>query len=716
MPEVPSATTRAAHEGFAHRDNFHLLLAENPNYFGNLPGSPVEPVAPLSNDTSYEQLTCVGYNPQRRALEATVSVKLPYGFGGDLCTAGSWEYVRFWLDYGGGWQDAGVVGINVHDLPGGTDCAGQQQLPASYIATLAIEPETSFCGYPILPEVRAILSWDVVPPATPSAAVPQPADWQPVFGNILDSHIQIAPRLLVLADVLSQLEVSTAKLPANMQAALEVPISAPEPGPLDVPALAALYARKGGKGEAAVPGHRFGITDLTAAAQQGADPIGTLSTIESWTSLGLDWAAAVSALAELDSNVSYEQLYCVGLDVAQSRLVGTVKIKRPNGYSGGLCTAGSTEYVSFWGDFGNPGCSLTYLGTASVPVHDIASIPPDGLTYAVVLPVDLSAFEAPCDTPVIGRVRAVLSWNVPPSTTDPNAVPYWGNRLDVHVQAPVASPGAGTGPNVFAVGGIGVASIDSSYDPNTQTTSGGGMTVPGAHFAFTGGPTDFRACPFGGEVVINGEPVPGGSYRVQVRNLSQGTGWTSLVNSVAVVNSSGVLGSNTPAGEYYPYLDHLSNEFGALADWLTTGDDLWEIKLDARDHAGNPLGEVRYRIQLDNTPPGVDIHIDSGGDCKKFAVGATITGHFVAIDPNNHFGSYALWILPANLPGGTGVLTPAAGTAQTAPAPGDGWALDTQGMSACAYVATVQARDRTIVSSSTVGWYSGQVAVGFSLD
>ena len=164
----------------------------------------------------------------------------------------------------------------------------------------------------------------------------------------------------------------------------------------------------------------------------------------------------------------------------------------------------------------------------------------------------------------------MLSWNVPPSSTDPDAVPFWGNRLDVHVQAPVASPGAGTGPNIFAIGGIGVASIDSFYDPITQTTSGGGLTVPGAHFAFTGALTDFRACPFGGEVVINGEPVPGGSYRIQVRNLSQGTGWTTLVNPVTVVDSNGILGNNTPIGEYYPYLNHLSNEFGALADWFTT--------------------------------------------------------------------------------------------------------------------------------------------------
>src|SRR5262249_8497131 len=223
----------------------------------------------------------------------------------------------------------------------------------SYVATLPIDPETSSCDDPVLPAVRAILSWDVVPPETPSAPVPQPPDWQPVYGNVLDAHIQIAPRPSTLADVLSTLEVSPDKLPPGMQAALAVPLPTPDPGPLGLAALAALYPRGAGPAAATdttpVPAHRFGIADLTAATQ-GTDPIDTVSTIESWTSLGLDWASAVSALTDLDGDVSYEQLYCVGLDVARSRLVGILKIKRPTGYLGDLCNDGSIEDVSFWGD------------------------------------------------------------------------------------------------------------------------------------------------------------------------------------------------------------------------------------------------------------------------------------------------------------------------------------------------------------------------------
>jgi hypothetical protein len=82
----PHAKQRAA---------FTELLLENPNYFGNFPQSGFEPVLVLEANTAYEQLSCVGYSPERDELEATVQIKLPGGYGGDLCSAGSNEYVRF---------------------------------------------------------------------------------------------------------------------------------------------------------------------------------------------------------------------------------------------------------------------------------------------------------------------------------------------------------------------------------------------------------------------------------------------------------------------------------------------------------------------------------------------------------------------------------------------------------------------------------------------
>ena len=59
-------------------------------------------------------------------MEATFSIKNSYGYSGDLCTAGSREYVRFYLDFhdGAGFIDQGNVAINVHDIPAGKDCNG----------------------------------------------------------------------------------------------------------------------------------------------------------------------------------------------------------------------------------------------------------------------------------------------------------------------------------------------------------------------------------------------------------------------------------------------------------------------------------------------------------------------------------------------------------------------------------------------------------------
>ncbi len=726
----------------AHRAALPKLLAENPNYFGNLTGSGLKPVTEILADTSWEEVVGVGYNADRGELEATFQIKLDSGYGGGLCGPGSYEYVRFWASYGAGpWQPVGIASVNVHDLPEGADCTGAEQLPASYIARMPFTPDRDICIAAVLPKIRAILSWSVPPPGGPASA----ADWVPVFGNVLDDYVQIPPRPFVLADALASLDVAADLLPPSMAAGLDVPIPVPPPAPLSLATLAESYrpagqsephtagaaragaaragAARAGSAHRTVPAHRFGAAALAAAATASQpDQQATLTAIATWQQLGLDWPAALGSLTELAGDTSYEQLDCLGLDISLPRLAATITVKQPAGYNGGLCTAGSTEYVAFWADLGTD-CSLTYLGTTQTSVHDIAAIPSPGLNYAAVLPVDLSAVQRPCGEPVLMRVRAVLSWAVPPSTTDPDAVPFWGNVVDTHVQVPPLLPGAGAEPNIFCIGGISVYSIDSSYDPSTLMTSGTGLTVGGPPLSFSGAPTSPLPSPFGGEIVINGEAVAGGSYRIQVRDLAAGPGpWMTVTNPVTVQPEFGVATTSTAdAAGYFPYLPSEQNEFRALADWYppapSQANDLWEIKLDALDAAANPLGEVRYRIQLDNTAPLADIHIDSGGDCKKFLVGEPIDGHVYAFDPEGYPGSYSLWLEPANLAGGTGTLTPVSPvTGDTGPLPGDPWQLVTTGMTPCGYTVQVQAVNRVIVDSAVVGLYSPIVAVGFSLD
>lgn len=56
------------------RAQFRALFLSNPNYFGKLLESPFTPVVPISGNTHYEELACVGYHPQQERLEAVVYV------------------------------------------------------------------------------------------------------------------------------------------------------------------------------------------------------------------------------------------------------------------------------------------------------------------------------------------------------------------------------------------------------------------------------------------------------------------------------------------------------------------------------------------------------------------------------------------------------------------------------------------------------------------
>jgi hypothetical protein len=166
------------------RSNFKELIAANPNYFGSAPESNQTSVFPLSYDTQYEQLISIGFNPILSVLKATIEIKLWYGFHGDLCSNGSLEYVRFYVSYGGGWDDLGAVTVNTHNIPDVLDYSDTFVLPLFYVLTLPLQPSAQQnCTVPQLPEIRAILSWNQLPP--PSSPI-----FAPTYGNTLDQHIQ----------------------------------------------------------------------------------------------------------------------------------------------------------------------------------------------------------------------------------------------------------------------------------------------------------------------------------------------------------------------------------------------------------------------------------------------------------------------------------------------------------------------------------------------
>ncbi|HEX4773830.1 MAG TPA: hypothetical protein VH351_23555 [Bryobacteraceae bacterium] len=184
---VFSLGAHAAVEG--DRSSFVELIATDPNYFANFPVENLPRVIIIQNDTTYEELTCLEFDPTSNRLEAVIQVKQPSGFGSAAASDGSFEYVRFYVDYGSGFEDLGYAAVNVRNMPNALNCAKKDDWPLSFTVSVTFSPKMDWCFLPEFLKVRAILSWQSTPPANSPK-------FNPVWGNHLDANIQIAPRPL----------------------------------------------------------------------------------------------------------------------------------------------------------------------------------------------------------------------------------------------------------------------------------------------------------------------------------------------------------------------------------------------------------------------------------------------------------------------------------------------------------------------------------------
>src|SRR4030095_3941947 len=308
-------------------------------------------------------------------------------------------------------------------------------------------------------------------------------NWLPIWGDIRESNIQLKPRKKIFVDFIDDIK--------GINPDIVIPIEYsdldvgpfPDPPELSLEGIASMYKDK------QIEESRFGLKDVHEYSSGGFINQNLLiKKIDEWSNLKIDFAKTVEILEKLKANTSYEEIECLGLDYKKEFLVATIKIKKPYGYLGNLCTKGSKEYVSFWADWDNH-CKWTFLGIKEINVHDLeTSFPADGIYYSAVMPVDLSNHRNICNKPKISRIRVVLSWNIPPSMTDPDDLQYWGNILDAHVQI---KPGDNVPPRML-IGGIKVNDIDN----------GTGTTVSVAKFASEDVIVDSKArqCPFGGRI------------------------------------------------------------------------------------------------------------------------------------------------------------------------------------------------------------------------
>jgi hypothetical protein len=107
------------------------------------------------------------------------------------------------------------------------------------------------------------------------------------------------------------------------------------------------------------------------------------------------YPGALKELEGLSSNIQYEQLDYLGLENSLDRLVATFHTKLPSGFSGTPARQ-EAQNTYFWSDW-DDNCTRTLLGTVKVNMHDIPTIPTDGLAYAAVRLINLQS--APANNP-----------------------------------------------------------------------------------------------------------------------------------------------------------------------------------------------------------------------------------------------------------------------------------------------------------------------------
>jgi hypothetical protein len=713
------------------RKRAKTLLLGNPNYFGNLAELKIEglpqPVLQIVGNTAYEELTCLGLNPDTRVLTAVVRIKRPSGYGGGPCTPGAREYVRFYLDWddGAGWTDHGIASFNIHDL-GFKD-------PLCYAVSIDLKAKRTSCcdDKPVLPKVRAILSFNIEPP-------PNMPNWHPVWGNRLERVVQIDPRsafICKFGDLIGQR--GAVKIDPDILKKLKLVIEEAPVPPKPVVGLAQLVEKIE---RSDTEGLARAVQPVIATLAADKTDLAAWETVQGLKALKIDISKILDLVAEAKFNTSFEELHCVGLDRDMSTLHGIVQVKRSSGYSGGLCSAGSRQYIAFYLDFGD-GAGWQYQGTTWVVTHDVPGIPRGGLWYQAQLPVNLDKHRKEWCATGRARIRGILSWNAPPTPNDPDFVATWGDWEECGIEVKPWPKGVVPGqltPVLEAIGRMPVAQIDAA-----------GF----AHGDSVGATFSAQESPFGGAILFSGVIAFPSSNNLEYRVMVKGPGdavfkpWTQTFTvAVTTVIGGSISFANVAQvanGDWFSYIPQAgpavfkSVAENLLARFTATADGFHEVFLQVRE-AGSAVILASSTVEaffVDNKTPVVDVEITSGGgNCSKFPVGTVLSGTYSMTE--THARSLTISVTPAAEAAGGHLafvtVAPAAPLPPALPGPTasnsltyplrlttDGasgtWDLDTTGMKPCGYNIRIRGVDRTIVNSSGNSWEGNDIE-GFCLE
>jgi hypothetical protein len=137
---------------------------------------------------------------------------------------------------------------------------------------------------------------------------------------------------------------------------------------------------------------------------------------------GLGRLGLLSPLVSGKHHTSYEQLTCVGYHPELEELYAVISLKQPSGYSGGVCSDGTLEYVRFYMSFDDR-ATWQDMGVVTVPAYDLGAAAP--VSAAVTLQIEAPAFPCADEAASTVHVRAILSWSVEPPHDTPAHKPSW---------------------------------------------------------------------------------------------------------------------------------------------------------------------------------------------------------------------------------------------------------------------------------------------------
>ncbi len=603
----------------------------------------------LSKQTKYEELSCVGLLPDENLLEAVIEIKKPFGYKGNLCSEGSKEYVSFYIDYndGAGFVSIGAAAsVTVHDLT----FVNEDNLYYS-VRQNFIPEEYLNCDTPQIVKVRAILSWEQIPTGS---------NYTPVWGNVVERWVQIKPKstgvifypippLFPIPDdkpfpfkgfnqvTLSPKEIASPTPPIPPFPSLSQFIMTGDKSEIKALVLKTIEAEEKIKEAGNVETERFEFNTLMmenpnyfgaiSSSQDSTEILNSVYSLPQSTmelmlpklEINPDWLIPVKPMLY---NTTFEELKCIGLRPEEDLLEAIIEVKKSSGFSGDLCTLGSTQYVAFYIDF-HDGSGYQYIATSSIAAHDIPEANDKHLSYAVKATIgNISSKLQSCTVENIVEVKAILSWNQDPTPFGHLYTPTWGNVLTRHVQIR-PKDGASVKCDIEIINHVHTDDIDqiSSQKGLAIKINSSGSAVP---YVFDR--------PFGGTIACWGNvSIPDGAFYRFLYSDNNGLSWNNITDRRIARNPSPwiITQSRTPDSDGWfsinDYKTDIANySLTALLHWNSrgkNGDYLLKLEVVKADKT-TLLCVDESAIKLDNK--GIDLFEFGGTPAPLPAKGVVV--------------------------------------------------------------------------------------------